>query len=174
MPNLSLGTAASGMNTVPEPLRMAASAANELQSIMPGSNIPLDSDAGVGEHNVSDYSFHTQPRAGGLSNTQLHSIDPSLHEVAREASVAPSVGQDVSHHVATFGTPTAGNTTPTQTHFTSGFSVNQKPSKPKVRGRFSDSRRKEVQDVRKKGACIRCRMLKKPVRRWHDWFFLVT
>jgi len=33
----------------------------------------------------------------------------------------------------------------------------------KIRGKFSDSRRKEVQEVRKKGACIRCRMLRKTV-----------
>ncbi|CZT22661.1 uncharacterized protein RCC_08366 [Ramularia collo-cygni] len=32
----------------------------------------------------------------------------------------------------------------------------------KVRSRFSDDRRKEVQETRKRGACIRCRMLKKP------------
>ena len=34
-------------------------------------------------------------------------------------------------------------------------------SRSKVRGKFTDSRRKEVQEVRKKGACIRCRMLRK-------------
>ncbi|KAL9604556.1 MAG: hypothetical protein Q9179_001816 [Wetmoreana sp. 5 TL-2023] len=31
----------------------------------------------------------------------------------------------------------------------------------KVRGKFTDSRRQEVQNIRKKGACIRCRMLRK-------------
>ncbi|KAL8986649.1 MAG: hypothetical protein Q9177_004071, partial [Variospora cf. flavescens] len=31
----------------------------------------------------------------------------------------------------------------------------------KVRGKFTDSRRQEVQKMRKKGACIRCRMLRK-------------
>ncbi|MCJ1321750.1 hypothetical protein MMC15_007095 [Xylographa vitiligo] len=31
----------------------------------------------------------------------------------------------------------------------------------KIRGKFSDVRRKEVQEVRKRGACIRCRMLRK-------------
>ncbi|KAF2094490.1 hypothetical protein NA57DRAFT_80296 [Rhizodiscina lignyota] len=34
-------------------------------------------------------------------------------------------------------------------------------TKPKTRGRFSDIRRKEVQELRKLGACMRCRMLKK-------------
>lgn len=35
-------------------------------------------------------------------------------------------------------------------------------SKAKVRGKFTSERRKQVQGVRSKGACIRCRMLKKP------------
>lgn len=35
----------------------------------------------------------------------------------------------------------------------------------KVRGKFTDSRRQEVQNIRKKGACIRCRMLRKTVSR---------
>lgn len=38
----------------------------------------------------------------------------------------------------------------------------RKASKPKVRGRFETVRRKEVQKVRRLGACLRCRMLKKP------------
>lgn len=43
-----------------------------------------------------------------------------------------------------------------------GFGLLQRSSKNKARGRFSEERRKEVQSIRKKGACIRCRMLKKP------------
>ncbi|KAE9363077.1 hypothetical protein N431DRAFT_390669 [Stipitochalara longipes BDJ] len=38
----------------------------------------------------------------------------------------------------------------------------RKAAKPKVRGRFPNERRKEVQKIRKIGACLRCRMLKKP------------
>ena len=48
------------------------------------------------------------------------------------------------------------------TEFSAEYGDGQRPTKPKVRGRFTATRRKEVQDVRKKGACIRCRMLKKP------------
>lgn len=43
-----------------------------------------------------------------------------------------------------------------------GFGLLQRTGRSKARGRFSEERRKEVQSVRKKGACIRCRMLKKP------------
>ena len=48
------------------------------------------------------------------------------------------------------------------TEFSAEYGNGQRPNKPKARGRFSAMRRKEVQEVRKKGACIRCRMLKKP------------
>jgi hypothetical protein len=52
-----------------------------------------------------------------------------------------------------------------QSQFMSDFNISGNPtSKLKPRGRFSASRRKEVQEVRKQGACVRCRMLKKPVR----------
>ena len=42
------------------------------------------------------------------------------------------------------------------------FSVLHKPDKTNARARFTDTRRKEVQQIRKQGACMRCRMLKKP------------
>lgn len=48
------------------------------------------------------------------------------------------------------------------TEFSAEYGNGQKPNRPKVRGRFTAARRKEVQEVRKRGACIRCRMLKKP------------
>ncbi|MCJ1284716.1 hypothetical protein MMC26_004052 [Xylographa opegraphella] len=42
-----------------------------------------------------------------------------------------------------------------------GSSGEQHHRVQKIRGKFSDVRRKEVQEVRKRGACIRCRMLRK-------------
>lgn len=38
----------------------------------------------------------------------------------------------------------------------------QRPAKSKVRNKFTDTRRQEVKENRKRGACLRCRMLKKP------------
>ncbi|OQU96826.1 hypothetical protein CLAIMM_02853 [Cladophialophora immunda] len=38
---------------------------------------------------------------------------------------------------------------------------NSQSPRPKVRGRFAPDRRKEVRELRKVGACMRCRMLKK-------------
>lgn len=50
---------------------------------------------------------------------------------------------------------------PMTTEFSTEYGNGEKPHKPKVRGKFDNSRRQEVQEVRKIGACIRCRMLKK-------------
>lgn len=65
---------------------------------------------------------------------------------------------------ATFPRPIAMNPDARQRgDYTSEFNAGSRAMRPKVRGRFTASRRKEVQEVRKRGACIRCRMLKKPV-----------
>lgn len=42
------------------------------------------------------------------------------------------------------------------------FGTAHKSDKSNARARFTDTRRKEVQEIRKRGACMRCRMLKKP------------
>ncbi|KAK5134984.1 hypothetical protein LTR08_005936 [Meristemomyces frigidus] len=57
----------------------------------------------------------------------------------------------------TFGTLNAPSNEPTP-----GFGILNNHAKKPARGRFTETRRKEVQDIRKRGACIRCRMLKKP------------
>lgn len=68
--------------------------------------------------------------------------------------------------------PTMGNPTPQlrpiamnpvrgPTHFVVESGTLAKAQKPKVRGRFAPERRKEVRELRKVGACMRCRILKK-------------
>ncbi|KAI9728638.1 MAG: hypothetical protein M1828_002744 [Chrysothrix sp. TS-e1954] len=46
--------------------------------------------------------------------------------------------------------------------YLNNFSISPNASRPRVRGRFAEGRRKEVQEIRRQGACLRCRMLKKP------------
>jgi hypothetical protein len=48
------------------------------------------------------------------------------------------------------------------TQFTTEYGNGQKAIKPKSRARFDPNRKKEVSALRNKGACIRCRMLRKP------------
>ena len=79
----------------------------------------------------------------------LHEHDPSLTAATQRA--------------ASFPRPIAMNPNTQAKGFVNEFGNSTKPTKPKVRGRFTAERRREVQEVRKRGACIRCRMLKKPV-----------
>jgi hypothetical protein len=140
------------MNQMVPSLVMAASAANDL---MPLSNgMSMESDLGLpgqGMNGMSGKFFHDQGR-GQWPNLQPNPLDPLLQDHSKDDQLNKSMPHP---------RPIAINPNP-QTHFTTDFSVNQKVTKPKVRGRFSDTRRKEVQEVRKRGACIRCRMLKKP------------
>ncbi|KAF1915152.1 hypothetical protein BDU57DRAFT_263939 [Ampelomyces quisqualis] len=143
---------ATSMNHMVPSLVMAASAANDLMPLANGLNMESDLGlAGSGMHAMSDKFFQTQSR-GHWTNLQPNSLDPLLQDHSKDHQLNKSLAHPRAIAI---------NPNP-QTHFTTDFSVNQKVTKPKVRGRFSDTRRKEVQEVRKRGACIRCRMLKKP------------
>ncbi|KAF2735236.1 hypothetical protein EJ04DRAFT_492078 [Polyplosphaeria fusca] len=151
--SLPLSSSASMAQMVPS-LVMAASQANEL---MPLTNaMTMEPELNMANTGISDKFFHSQGRQP-WSNMPQSSIDPLLHDHDHQPHLLPK--DDGLNHPRPIAMNPAGGP---HTHFTSDFVVGQKVSKPKVRGRFSDSRRKEVQEVRKRGACIRCRMLKKP------------
>lgn len=156
MGHMPLSTSTSMAQMVPS-LVMAASAANELMPLTNG--LPMEPELNMTGNglSMSDKFFHMQGR-GQWPNLQPNSLDPLLQDHHNQHLLPKDdhASKGVPHP-----RPIAMNPN-TQTHFTTDFSMNQKPSKPKVRGRFSDTRRKEVQEVRKRGACIRCRMLKKP------------
>ncbi|CBX92343.1 hypothetical protein IAQ61_006266 [Plenodomus lingam] len=157
MGSMPLSNSASMSHMVPS-LVMAASAANDLMPLTGG--MTTDSDmtlSGNSMHNMSEKLFQSQDH-GQWASLQPNSLDPMLQDHGKDHIMSQA---DRVHKITTHPRPIAMNPN-TQTHFTTDFSMNQKPAKPKVRGRFSDSRRKEVQEVRKRGACIRCRMLKKP------------
>ncbi|KAF2131316.1 hypothetical protein P153DRAFT_394666 [Dothidotthia symphoricarpi CBS 119687] len=156
MGHMPLSGAASMAHMAPS-LVMAASAANELMPLTNGLTGESDMSLGSGINGMSDKLFHTQGRS------PWPPLQPSpLESLLQDHGKHPLLPKDEhSTHDMSHARPLAMNPS-TQAHFTTDFSMNQKPLKPKVRGRFSDSRRKEVQEVRKRGACIRCRMLKKP------------
>ncbi|KAH7095497.1 hypothetical protein FB567DRAFT_586813 [Paraphoma chrysanthemicola] len=150
MGNMPLSGPGSMAQMVPS-LVMAASAANDLMPLT--NSLTMETDMGLtgnGMNGMSDKFFHAQNR-GQWPNLQPNALDPLLQDHGKE-----ELNKNLAHPRPLAISPNA------QTHFTTDFSVNQKVTKPKVRGRFSDTRRKEVQEIRKRGACIRCRMLKKP------------
>ena len=154
--HMPLTSSTSIAQMVPSSLVMAASAANELMPLTNG--ITMEPELNLSNSGISDRFFHAQVRQQ-WSHLPQSPIDPLLHEHGNQ-NILPK--DDNTNKTGPHPRPIAINPNGTQTHFTTDFSMDQKPAKPKVRGRFTDSRRKEVQEVRKRGACIRCRMLKKP------------
>ena len=98
---------------------------------------------------------------------EIGTLDPQLEDLRSHVEMDKNISKaddeaDAMAWELTTGsdTHTFGNTP--SNDITSGFSLISRANKTKARGRFSDTRRKEVQEIRKRGACIRCRMLKKP------------
>lgn len=105
-----------------------------------------------------------------------HPIDPNLGAQEEHTHYSPAVqppSQAQGSNVFTWQQTNTGSK-PTQSFGSLtvsmpsnepdlGLSLVQDGSKGKGRSRFNTDRRKEVQSIRKQGACIRCRMLKKPV-----------
>lgn len=88
-------------------------------------------------------------------------VDPQLHHPSGDShSAAASFGSE--RDVAQQGDTGADDQSPAFNMNSGGFGLLQRANKSKARGRFTEERRREVQTVRKKGACLRCRMLKKP------------
>lgn len=133
-----------GANSRQSQLSMIAASASEM--VPQGMSMDQDSAIdGLPRLSGSWGSSHEQ-----LLFESLQEHDPSLTAATQRATSYPR--------------PIAMNPNSQAKGFVNDFGNSTKPSKPKVRGRFSAARRREVQEVRKRGACIRCRMLKKPVR----------
>jgi len=126
-------------------LSMIAASANEM--VPQGISMDGDNADGSKMNNQWNYPLTHQEQ---ILFESLQEHDPSL------TAATPT------QRAASFPRPIAMNPNTQAKGFVNEFGNSTKPTKPKVRGRFSAERRREVQEVRKRGACIRCRMLKKP------------
>lgn len=134
-------------------LSMIAASANEMvpQGGMDGDHL------GVDGLRMGHWQQHLSSQEQLLFDS-LQEHDPSLTQSTSAATPSQQPRAQIIPR------PIAMNPHTTQTKgFVNDFGDQSKPNKPKVRGRFTAERRREVQEVRKRGACIRCRMLKKPV-----------
>ncbi|PGH30257.1 hypothetical protein GX50_06975 [[Emmonsia] crescens] len=114
-------------------------------------------------HNFALAAEHS-PDPG--QSSQLSLIAASANEMVPQdggLSLDNDVDFDSStHHAAFYPRPIAIHPSPQDSSgFINNFGETSKPTKHKLRAQFSEERRKEVQLVRKMGACLRCRMLKK-------------
>ena len=136
--------------SVPEPVR---SPGMELTSIAASANdiLPTGPEISLSQEPVSDALFNqTQPEHVTKEHEEQHTQQANISEqgqpdtpaTAIEAPLRPLVPSRDAHFVSESGTAV-------------------RSPKPKVRGKFTQSRRQEVQKMRQMGACLRCRMLKK-------------
>ena len=143
-------------------LALAAAVANDL--IPPGLDVPAQTTSAHGTTAHPNINNN-----GAISSPDQHAppaIDPLLggtedatpHRRALPPRKSPK--SLVFHHIRPGIQP--GATHAPYLHDFSIFADGEKTS-GRTRTKFSENRRKEVQEIRKQGACIRCRMLKKPV-----------
>lgn len=139
-------------------------------STLPETGIPSPALAGPTTQ-AYEGIVQSQPSAETLHQPQSQPMDPHLGTAFQPTATQydAAVAQDgidtefmIWNPTNPSGRQTFGNLSAPSDEPASGFGVLQKHSKKNARGRFSDTRRKEVQEIRKRGACIRCRMLKKP------------
>ncbi|KIX04629.1 uncharacterized protein Z518_05499 [Rhinocladiella mackenziei CBS 650.93] len=131
----------------PDLTTIAASATETLANGM------IDGDLGVG-HDVS---------AAILSDLTWPTMATSqaFTQEAENTHTASVTGRSAAERPPQNLRPIAMNPDPQTTRFVTDSGTAEKGSKAKPRGKFAPERRKEVQEVRKLGACLRCRMLKK-------------
>ena len=150
-------------------------AANANQSQL--SMIAASASEMVPQGLATDQDPASDGKGGGAWNQQLPTQEQLLFDSLQEHDPTLTSSQQTAQPQATPQTPIqraanfprpiamdpSANSNIQAKGFVNEFGNSTKPVKPKVRGRFSATRRREVQQVRKRGACIRCRMLKKPV-----------
>lgn len=163
LPGLSLPSAGSSTARNPSQLSMIAASASNLEAMLPNVAITMEPELGVPDAGGSDKFFHPQgPRSASTwPLAQGAQTDTVFLETNSTDSAQPM--DEVTSRAATFPRPIAMNPNGVSRGYTTDSNCPPRPVRPKVRGRFTPSRRKEVQEVRKRGACLRCRMLKKPV-----------
>lgn len=144
---------------IPDQLALAASAATE---IIPNSQDGEEILRGLAQAaETSFYGYGTITNASTLLDPQLHPNGNQLQQEQHGHEMQPEM--PVSQHLPPRQYSTSGGNNITPAEFLHDFRLNGDPHKAKTRGRFTPHRRREVQEVRRQGACIRCRMLKKPV-----------
>ncbi|KAK6585279.1 hypothetical protein PZA11_002006 [Diplocarpon coronariae] len=172
-PNLTMATTATNMAAAAAAARFVPSMVDPqlLEDALSGhSDMPSKTiEQALSEAN-STFGEHPFDSMAGHQNLQWPMLDGSGVEVGvgsyHESShlQAPTMQHAEPSRVPTY-TPLAPSVAvqPTMaTQFTAETGHGKKVSKPIGRKKFEKDRRKEVQIVRKLGACLRCRMLKKP------------
>lgn len=149
------------VSTIPPDLSTIAASANETLAngvMVPDLDVSQDGVPGVLLDDLHDHSFSHDRTAFHWTNAPA-----PIHINQNEMPAQPAAESvhDLDERPAQPLRPIAMNPHSRPTNFVSESGTPNKVQKHKVRGRFAPDRRKEVRELRKVGACMRCRMLKK-------------
>ncbi|KEF56180.1 uncharacterized protein A1O9_07761 [Exophiala aquamarina CBS 119918] len=149
------------VSTIPPDLSTIAASANETLAngvMVTDLDVSQDGVPGVLLDDLHGHSFSHDRTTFHWTNAPA-----PIHISQNEMPVQPAAEsvQEPDEHPSQPLRPIAMNPHSRQTNFVSESGTPNKVQKHKVRGRFAPDRRKEVRELRKVGACMRCRMLKK-------------
>lgn len=119
----------------------------------------LATENAIADRMFNGHSEHSESQWAEMNMTHAtmrsaQNITPMTYSSEQSHDgVALARGQNTRHQLAA---------NPMTTEFSAEYGNGTKATKPKVRGKFGEARRKEVSAIRKLGSCVRCRMLKKP------------
>lgn len=142
-------------------LSTIAASANETLAhgvLDPGLSIPHDSLSTALLESFQAHNLpHTQSQLNWSTLARSFSDDKHLNQ-AQNSTLAST--DDIASPSQPLR-PIAMNPKTRSANFISESGTPTKVQKPKARGKFTPDRRKEVRELRRVGACMRCRMLKK-------------
>ncbi|KAK2761572.1 hypothetical protein FQN54_001400 [Arachnomyces sp. PD_36] len=153
LPNVTLPSDPIASARQSSQLSMIAASASEM--VPHAGGLSTSNDGGNNNLNWSSRLFDGENSDAGTTQLSLEATSQDQLQQHPELTAA-------TQRAASYPRPIAMNPNSNTKGFVNDFGNATKPTKPKVRGRFSATRRKEVKEVRKRGACMRCRMLKKP------------
>ncbi|KAL8689986.1 MAG: hypothetical protein Q9218_004471 [Villophora microphyllina] len=130
-----------------------AASASSLEAMMPQDNVHRQSEEPVNASQGFPIPHGTVSESHAGSLEHFSSSSPAATP-ATEQSLGP-IPQPISDR------PFKGHRHVNGSRQSARASEKPHGRSQKIRGKFTDSRRQEVQNIRKKGACIRCRMLRK-------------
>lgn len=138
---------------------MIAASASSLEAIIPlGGGLNSNGFNGSSGRRVDAESLHPVDHAyDTIPMSTEHSLQAYVTGIAREAP------KGTATQTSPFLRPIAMNRGRIP-RYSPVEHVSSSSRAQKIRGKLSSSRRQEVQNMRKQGACIRCRMLRKTVR----------
>ena len=144
-------------------LSMIAASASSLEEMLPyGERLERHDMNGISVTDIDAESMHRNSQACDVNTISPHPpLQAYVNGMERE------VPDEITPKASQFLRPLAMNLNGAH-RYSSAEHTTPHGRAQRTRGKLSSLRRQEVQNMRKQGACIRCRMLRKTVRSHRD------